>query len=318
MSTANIYIIKLEKRFKFIEVAIFFDLFYSSKGHYNYEEAVMEKLIDSLMEIGFSKNESKAYLSLLKQSPLTGYEISKQSGVPRSMIYQSINKLVSHGAINEVRSDPLTYTPVPPNEFIGRLRQEKEETFDYLQENLEQIQHPPEVHVIRHIQERSAVIERMNDLISKANQEVWLSVWDSELHEIEPYATKATESNVRLYSLLFNCQPTDHFGRAFYHHPSTADIEEQRMSQRLTIIVCDNKEVMIAGFSKDTVPSAVHTQDPMLVLLAKEYIRHDIMMKVMSEHSSEEKMNQIWKGDSDLFYIVTNELLNKENNKGEA
>jgi hypothetical protein len=56
----------------------------------------------------------------------------------------------------------------------------------------------------------------------------------------------------------------------------------------------------------------------MLVLLAKEYIRHDIMMKVMSEHSSEEKMNQIWKGDSDLFYIVTNELLNKKNNKGEA
>jgi hypothetical protein len=38
----------------------------------------------------------------------------------------------------------------------------------------------------------------------------------------------------------------------------------------------------------------------------------------MSEHSSEEKMNQIWKEDSDLFYIVTNELLNKKSNKGEA
>ncbi|MGQ3380884.1 TrmB family transcriptional regulator [Priestia endophytica] len=278
----------------------------------------MEKLIDYLMEIGFSKNESKAYLSLLKQSPLTGYEISKQSGVPRSMIYQAINKLVAHGAINEVRSDPLTYTPVPPKEFIGRLRQQKEETFDYLQDNLEQIQHPPEVHVIRHIQERSAVIERMNDLISKAKHEVWLSIWDSELHEIEPYAKKATESDVELYSLLFNCQPTHHFGRAFYHHPSTANIEEQRMNQRLTIVICDNKEVMIAGFSKDTVPSAVHTQDPMLVLLAKEYIRHDIMMKVMSKHTSEEKRNQIWRNDSDLFYIVTNELLNKKDNEGES
>ncbi|MGG3572789.1 helix-turn-helix domain-containing protein [Bacillus gobiensis] len=74
------------------------------------------------MKIGFSKNESKAYVSLLKQSHLTGYELSKQSGVPRSMIYQSINKLVSQGAINEVRSNPLTYTPVPPKEFIGRLR----------------------------------------------------------------------------------------------------------------------------------------------------------------------------------------------------
>ncbi|MED4240862.1 TrmB family transcriptional regulator [Priestia megaterium] len=278
----------------------------------------MEKLIDSLMEIGFSKNESKAYLSLLKQSPLTGYEISKQSGVPRSMIYQTINKLVAHGAINEVRSDPITYTPVPPNEFIGRLRQEKEETFDYLQENLKQIQHPPEVHVIRHIQERSTVIERMNDLISKANHEVWLSVWNSEVDDIAPYTKRAIDSNIQLYSLLFNCEPRNHFGRAFYHHPSTADIEEQRMNQRLTIVVSDNKEVLIAGFSRDTVPSALLTEDPMLVLLAKEYIRHDIMMKVMSEHSSEEKMNQIWKEDSDLFYIVTNELLNKKINKGEA
>ncbi|MCY8234959.1 TrmB family transcriptional regulator [Priestia endophytica] len=278
----------------------------------------MERLIDYLMEIGFSKNESKAYLSLLKQSPLTGYEISKQSGVPRSMIYQAINKLVAHGAINELRSDPLTYTPVPPKEFIGRLRHQKEETFNYLQENLEQIQHPPEVHVIRHIEERSAVIERMKELIFKAKHEVWLSIWDSELHEIEPYAKKATESNVELYSLLFNCQPTNHFGRAFYHHPSTANIEEQRMNQRLTIVICDDKEVLIAGFSKDTVPSAVHTQDPMLVLLAKEYIRHDIMMKVMSEHTSEEKRNQIWRNDSDLFYIVTNELLNKKDTEGES
>ncbi|MED1097742.1 hypothetical protein [Bacillus capparidis] len=79
--------------------------------------------------------------------------------------------------------------------------------------------------------------------------------------------------------------------------------------------VCNRKNIQVQRAC--LVPSAVHTQDLMLVLLAKEYIRHDIMMKVMSKHSSEEKMNQIWKGDSDLFYIVTNELLNKKSKKGE-
>ncbi|MGG2090743.1 helix-turn-helix domain-containing protein [Priestia aryabhattai] len=274
----------------------------------------MEKLVDYLMDIGFSKNESKAYLSLLRQSPVTGYELSKQSGVPRSMIYQTISKLISQGAVNEVRSDPLTYTPIPPKEFIGRLKAEKVQTFDYLEENLQTIQHPPEVHLIRHIEERLQVIDRMNDLISKARDEVWLSIWDSELDEIEPYTKKALESDVNLYSLLFNCRPTNYFGRVFYHNPSTSTIEEQRMRQRLSIVVCDDKEVIIAVFSKGLVPNAIHTQDPMLILLAKEYIRHDIMMKVVSENYTEEKMNKLWKEDSDLYYIVTNEIL-KNNSK---
>lgn len=272
----------------------------------------MDRLIDYLMKIGFSKYESQAYLALLRQSPSTGYELSKQSGVPRSMIYQTINKLISHGAINELRSDPVTYTPVPPKEFLGRLRDEKDRTFSYLEENLQTLEHPPDAHVIRHIKERGPVIDKINALLSKARHEVWLSLWESEVDEIQPFAKKAVDSGVQLYSLLFNCESASHFGTTFYHHPATAAIEEQRMGQRLTVVVCDNEEVMIAGFSKEMMPVALHTEDPMLVLLAKEYIRHDIMMKVMAEEWGMEHIERIWKGNPDLLYIVTNQMLNRE------
>jgi len=266
----------------------------------------MEKLIDDLMSIGFSQNESKAYLSLLRQSPVTGYELSKQSGIPRSMIYQTITKLIAHGAIHEVRSDPLTYTPVSPKELIGRLREIKNQAFNDLEESLQTIQQPPEVHVIHHIRERDKVLDKMSALISNARNEVWLSIWDSELDDLKPYAKKALDSGVKLYSLLFNCEPTSHFGKAFYHNPSTAAVEEQRTSQRLTIVVADHDEVIIAGFSKEIVPFAIHTQDPMLVLLAKEYIRHDMMMKVLTEKIGFENLKEMYENEPDLFYIITN------------
>lgn len=272
----------------------------------------MDKLIESLMKIGFSKYESQAYLSLLRRSPVTGYELSKQSAVPRSMIYQTIQKLISQGAIHELRTDPLTYTPVPPKEFLGRLRDENDQTFNYLEVNLQTLASPPEAHVIRHLKERVPILDKMKDLISKARHEVWLSLWDSEIDELKPFTKKALESGVRLYSLLFHCEPTSQFGKTFYHPPSTAVVEEQRTGQRLSVVVCDNEEVMIAGFSKETIPFALHTEDPLLVLLAKEYIRHDMMMKVMTEKLGVEKMEEIWRGEPDLFYIVTDKLLNQE------
>jgi len=39
-----------------------------------------------LVKIGFSEYEAKAYVALLRESPVTGYELSMLSGVPRSMI----------------------------------------------------------------------------------------------------------------------------------------------------------------------------------------------------------------------------------------
>ncbi|NGQ93586.1 TrmB family transcriptional regulator [Brevibacillus sp. SYP-B805] len=272
----------------------------------------MDKLIDCLMKIGFSNYESKAYLSLLRRSPVTGYELSKQSGVPRSMIYQTINKLVSQGAVHEIPSDPLTYTPVPPKEFLGRLREEKEQTFNYLEEKLQTLESPPEAHVIHHIKERMPIMDKMKAMISKARHEVWLSLWDSEVDEIQPYAKKALDAGVRVYSLLFDCEPTSDFGKTYYHPHATAAVEEQRLGQRLTVVVCDHEEVIIAGFSQETIPSALHTEDPLLVLLAKEYIRHDIMMKVMTEKLGAEHVEEIWKGDPDLFYLITNKLLQKK------
>ena len=119
-------------------------------------------------------------------------------------------------------------------------------------------------------------------------------------------AEEQGEKGIQLYSLLFTNHETTSFGETFYHRRDTASIEKRRMEQRLTILIQDNQEVLITGFVEGQIPQAIQTAEPMLVLLAKEYIRHDMMMKVVSDKVGNDMLNSLWQSDDLLTYIVRN------------
>ena len=266
----------------------------------------MDYIVNKFEEIGFSQNEAKVYMTLLREPLITGYEISKKSGVPRSMVYAVIAKLAAKKAILEVRTDPPTYSPVPVKELMTNLKQQTEETLSFLEHELQAIEKPMDVHVIKHLEERATILEAMQKLIRGAKQEIWLSAWEEELGELRRSAEEQTRKGIRMFSLLFTNQETDSFGNAFYHRQATASIEKQRMGQRLTIVIRDDQEVLIASFLDGHIPQAIQTADPMLILLAKEYIRHDMMMKVVSAKLGNETLESLWSGDDVLTYIVHN------------
>lgn len=266
----------------------------------------MEPLLTKFEEIGFSKNEAKVYMTLLREPLLNGYEISKKSAVPRSMVYAVIAKLVAKKAITEIRTEPPTYSPVPVKELMMNIKRQTEETLFYLEEELQSFEKPMDVHVIKHIEERAEIILTMRKLMETANQEIWLSAWEEELGELSSSAAAHKEKGIQMFSLLFTDQDTAAFGKTFYHRRDTSSIEKQRMGQRLTILIQDDKEVLMASFKDGHIPQAIQTADPMLILLAKEYIRHDMMLKVVSAKLGNETLDSLWHGDDLLTYIVHN------------
>lgn len=266
----------------------------------------MEHLIEKFEEIGFSTNEAKVYMTLLKESAINGYEISKKSGVPRSMVYSVIAKLVAKEAIRELRTEPPTYIPVPVKELVMNRKRQAEETLNYLEKELQDIEKPVEINVIKHIEGRKQIIHAMQKLMKASNEEIWLSAWEEELGELHDSAVEQCKKGKTMYSLLFTDEETSSFGNAFYHRQYTASVEKHRMSQRLTIVIQDNDEVLIASFMDGQIPQAIQTTDSMLVLLAKEYIRHDMMMKVVTDKLGNDKFNSLWQGSDQLTYIVQN------------
>ncbi|TCN26037.1 TrmB family transcriptional regulator [Mesobacillus foraminis] len=264
----------------------------------------MEELLKELQKLGFSQYECKAYIGLLKNSPITGYEISKRSGVPRSMIYEVLGKLLEKGAVYTVPSEPLTYAPLPAKELVGRLRKSFDHSFSFLEKNLSVLEGEQKVDVVRRINSEERVREEMAEMISNAQEELWLSIWAPQVPFVKQETQKRMKDEIAVFSILFGA-PEAEIGVTTHHDYMSTEIAENRMKGRLTIVAKDHKEVLIANFAPSTSAWAIKTQDPALVLVAVEYIRHDIMVAQIIKEFGPEKAESLWMSHQDLFRVVT-------------
>ena len=110
-------------------------------------------LTDKLVKIGFSEYEAKAYQALLRKNPVTGYELAKVSGVPRSMIYETMGKLTSRGAAITLRTGGSTkYAPIAASEFLSQIQREQEVLLDSLRDDLSKVSTPPDLDYVWNIE----------------------------------------------------------------------------------------------------------------------------------------------------------------------
>ncbi|RAL24029.1 TrmB family transcriptional regulator [Thermoflavimicrobium daqui] len=264
----------------------------------------MEEVYAELQKLGFSKYECKAYVGLLQHHPVTGYEISKRTGVPRSMIYEVLGKLLDKGAIYLVPSDPVKYVPIPANELIQRLRKQIEQSFSFLERKLNALESERGVDVIWHIRNDEMIIKEMIEMVEKAKNELWLSIWEPQIPMIKEAVEKRIHEGIPVFSILFGA-PEIQLGFTFHHNYMPPDVVKERIGGNLTIVTCDGQEVLIANFLENATSWAVKTHDPALVLVATEYIRHDIMIGAITREFGSDKLDSLWRNDPDLVHIVT-------------
>ncbi|SCM86603.1 Uncharacterized protein BWAI21_02027 [Bacillus mycoides] len=74
--------------------------------------------------------------------------MSNQTGVPRSMIYEVLGKLMDKGAVHLVPSKPVKYVPVAATELMGRMRKDFERSFELLDRKLNYLEQERQMDVI--------------------------------------------------------------------------------------------------------------------------------------------------------------------------
>ncbi|MEH7457143.1 helix-turn-helix domain-containing protein [Bacillus sp. JJ1127] len=271
----------------------------------------MDEVMKELQKLGFSQYECKAYIGLLKHYPATGYEISKQTGVPRSMIYEVLGKLMDKGAVHLVPSEPVKYVPVSATELMERMRKDFEKSFDFLDQKLNSLEQERKVDVISHIRTDERIIKEIRNMIERAEEELWISVWEQQVTELESSIQRKEQEGVHIFSILFGA-PDTKIGTTFHHNYMTPDVVKERMGGHLTVIARDGKEVLIANFSDHGTSWAVTTYDPALVLVATEYVRHDIIVEEITKEFGPDKLDKLWRGNIDLVHVVTGKRSMKE------
>ena len=88
--------------------------------------------IDLLQQLGLNKYEAEAYYTLLRQGPLTGYELGKRSQVPLSRSYEILERLTQKGLALVQPGDPPRYTAQDSQQFLAQIRSEMETTLNAL------------------------------------------------------------------------------------------------------------------------------------------------------------------------------------------
>jgi len=242
----------------------------------------MKKILNHLQHLDFSQYESKAYLALLKQGQVTGYELAKNSGIPASKIYAVLSKLLEKEVILALDSEPVRYTPIPPDDIISRFQGNYQRTFDALSSGLNEVYKNESVddNYIWNLSGRAEIMRRIIEFIKNANKSIYLSVWDEEVEEIHGSLRDTSERGVKMSIVHFGEM---HLGVGEeFRHGREHQIRQQRGARRIALEV-DGEKVILAHFMENGGSDAFWTNNKGVVLLTRDYIIHDIYTIRMAE-----------------------------------
>lgn len=237
----------------------------------------------ALIELGFTEYEAKTYIALLRTSPATGYQISKDAGIPRSMVYEALGRLANRGAVLALpQGDTTRYAPVPVAALLDSMRHTYEETIDAAHESLARYETLVPLEQAWNIEGRSAILGRAREMISGARDELLLSLSDRTLVDLMSVLREAHERGVRVRVLVCGDAELD-FGEVVRHPQAESAL--QQIGQSI-VVVSDATQALIGGTGADD--AAVWTGNRHLVFIARQYIWQEMFTQQVSERLGKE------------------------------
>ena len=235
-----------------------------------------------LHELGFTEYEAKAYLALLEKSPLSGYAISLNSGVPRSKIYEVLNGMVTRGDIIISQENTPLYVPLPPNELIDQRKRHTEQTYKDAKKIFEQytsLSHHRDS--IWNILGHEAIISRVKETIKIAKHHILLEIWKEDAQELQSILKQAAKRGVKIFIVSYG--KIDFTFASIYPHDMSEQITND-YGGRWIVFSADDREIVAGITSLGKESRAAWTSHPGLVMPITEVIIHDIYIKeIMNE-----------------------------------
>jgi len=257
-----------------------------------------QSVIDELQRLGMSGYEAKAYVALVSAgTPLNGYEVAKRSGVPRSTVYETLGKLVSRGAAYEVRAGEASvgYLSLPPTALLDRMRREFDRSMDALRSALPEVASPPQVRLVHSLSDRQSLLARAEDVVAAAHTDLFVSGWPQEIAPLKPLVRRASDEGVEVSVVSFGEDP-EPVGNTIAHTFSQPEVVLENLGCRLLVVSADREQAVIGGVINGDA-WGVYTDDPAVVLVAVEYVRHDIAMHLIAQKFDIADFEQFWTSD---------------------
>ncbi|SKC48263.1 TrmB family transcriptional regulator [Maledivibacter halophilus] len=234
-----------------------------------------EKIIEKMMDIGLNKYEAKAYLSLLKKTDITAYELSKISGVPQAKIYEVMSKLLEKNLVNIVSDNPVKYVALEFESFLDAYKKNVSKTVGFLKKNLKKVNQSNNISYLLHLEGIENINRKIKNVLSNSKKFIYLETWNKDYEFFKEDLKALEKQGIEIVTVLYG-DTDDEVGKIYYHEMEDMDQNVLKHGRWLTLIA-DGKESLFVIFNEDKT-QAIWTENEAFMLMAESFIVHDIYL----------------------------------------
>lgn len=230
--------------------------------------------LEYLQALGFGEYEARAYLSLLQQGALTGYQLAKASAIPRPNIYPILDRLQQRGAVSRIETKrAVKYAALSAEEMLGRLGREVTGRLDMARQAIKGLETRTPAEQVWNVEGYEAVMMRAAMLIDGARQRLLVGIWSQESRRLAEDIARAESRGVYATTLCIQGCPQECGGcrGEIYRYPLARGTDK-----RWLVLVADDSALFVGQVLPDGDAAAAVTRLEAFVAVGSHYLRNAI------------------------------------------
>lgn len=223
------------------------------------------EIVELLMNFNLTKQDAAIYVTLLAEGDLTGYEVSKLTGISRSNTYTALAGLVEKGAANIIEANATRYTPVPFEEFCDNKIRKLQEIKQTLIKNMPKQREESEGYIT--IKGSNNILNKITKMLFEAKKRIYISLSGRILEIIKPQLNEAVSKGLKV--VILTNPPFELKGATIYF--------ANKPQHQIRLIV-DSANVLTGDILDDDNSTCLYSKKQNLIDLFKESLTNEIRL----------------------------------------
>lgn len=246
----------------------------------------LDNIISKLNRFGFNRLEAEVYITLLKDSPLTGYRLAQILNKAAANTYKALESLEKKGAVVAEETPTMKqYAAIPIKDYMDQVEFTFVNDRNYLEDSLKNIENSLAGDKIYMLQSLEQVFEKCTKMLDSAECCVIVDAFPDMLQKIIPELEKAAANNV---NIVVNAYEPIEVKNCHVIVKSNAKEVLKLWSGDWMNIAVDGKEYLITAVEKDgALQHAIWSNSPYLSFFVFNGFRYEMMYSSLAGKTEE-------------------------------
>ena len=220
---------------------------------------------DDLTFFGLTRQEAVIYTTLLSHGEMTGYEVSKETGISRSNVYAALSNLADKGAAYLIEGDSTKYLPVDVQTFTSNVLKDLQQKAEYIKEHAPKKQIETDGYIT--IIGTKNIQNKLLDMIKETRIRLYISASARIVDAYEEELTELINEGKKIVIMTDSNYNLD--GAIVYH----TDPEPGQLR-----VIIDSTYVMTGELTGSDADSCLYSGQKNLVNVMKEALKNKIVI----------------------------------------